>query len=74
MNGSARGLGGEFLEAVEECMDRIAAMPGSFPVHRHRMRRALTRRFPYLIFYVAEPDEVVVVAGFHAARDPRRWP
>lgn len=68
------GLGLEFLNAIEACLKRIAENPGQYPVHRDRIRRAMTHRFPYLIFYVVDPAESVVLAVLHASRDPRRWP
>jgi plasmid stabilization system protein ParE len=68
------GLGREFLEAIEDCIEQIADNPGMFPVHRGRIRRAVAHRFPYLIFYVVEERESVVIAVFHAARDPQNWP
>ena len=40
---------------------------------RYDVRRALVRRFPYSILYVADPKATVVLACFHGRRDPRRW-
>ena len=68
------GLGREFIEEVEACLGRIAENPGMYPVYRDRIRRTVTRRFPYLVFYVVDPKESVVLAVLHASRDPRLWP
>lgn len=68
------GLGLQFLNAVEACLQAIAQNPGQYPIHRNRIRRAMTHRFPYLVFYVVEREESVVLAIIHASRDPRRWP
>jgi hypothetical protein len=35
--------------------------------------RGRLRRFPYGLFYRILPDALVVLACFHARRDPRRW-
>ena len=48
-------------------------MPERFPVVHLTCRRALLRRFPYAIYYVAAAESVSVVACMHARRDPRRW-
>jgi hypothetical protein len=48
-------------------------MPERYPVVRGEARRALLRRFPYAVFFVATPDLVSVLACMHARRDPRRW-
>ena len=37
------------------------------------IRRAMTRRFPYGVFYLSEASAVVVLAVFHAKRDPLEW-
>lgn len=64
-----------FLEEVRHLVDRIALNPEHFP--RVRMvpdvRRALCRRFPYRVFFVARPDTVVVFAVLHASRHDRTW-
>jgi plasmid stabilization system protein ParE len=39
----------------------------------HEVRRALTRRFPYAIFYLVDEEQVVVIAVFHSSRDPKEW-
>jgi toxin ParE1/3/4 len=37
------------------------------------IRRALLRRFPYGIFYLVEPEQIVILACFHARRHPKQW-
>ena len=37
------------------------------------IRRLMTRRFPYGVFYLVEATSVVVLAVFHAKRDPGQW-
>jgi len=29
--------------------------------------------FPYGVYYLAEPDRIVVLAVYHSSRDPRGW-
>ena len=67
------GLGAEFLRAVDVTLAEIARMPERFPLVYHESRRALLRRFPYALYFVASPELVSVVACMHARRDPRRW-
>lgn len=33
-------------------------------------RRAIVRRFPYVLFFVADSQRISVVAAFHMARHP----
>jgi plasmid stabilization system protein ParE len=67
------GLGQEFLEEVERCFERIRELPESYVRIYGRYRRALTRRFPYKVFYVVESDYISVIAVLHGARHPSRW-
>ena len=64
------GLGHDFMLCVEAALEAIAERPASFPlIHKHT-RRALTRRFPYLILFVELPDLIDVIGVFHTSRDP----
>ena len=67
------GLGGEFLRTVRALLAGIARDPRLFPVVRSEVRRARVRRFPYVVYFVAEADHVVVLAVLHGRRDPRVW-
>lgn len=68
------GLGLQLLDEIEALLSRIAEHPGMHPIHRDEIHKALARRFPYLLFYIVEPDAVVVIAFLHAHRDPKRRP
>jgi len=67
------GLGDEFLEVVRAALESIRAHPDSAPVVHRDVRRQLLRRFPYGLFYRVIGGQVVVVACFHAKRNPRVW-
>jgi plasmid stabilization system protein ParE len=69
----APGLGEEFLRSVDVALAEIARMPERFPIVHPACRRALLRRFPYGVYFVATPNLISVVACMHARRDPRRW-
>jgi plasmid stabilization system protein ParE len=67
------GLGDDFLAAVEEVFARIAATPGMHRAVFRDVRRGLTRRFPYGVYYRVHPDRVEVIAVYHTSRDPSGW-
>ena len=67
------GLGHDFLAAVEDVYARIAAMPTAHQVVYKDVRRDLTRRFPYGVFYRVHADRIEVVAVYHSSRDPAGW-
>ena len=37
------------------------------------IRRGLLRRFPDGIFYFVEQEQIVILACFHARRNPKQW-
>lgn len=67
------GLGSEFLLTVDATMNAILRNPQQFPVVYRNLRRALTRRFPYQILFVADNARLVVLAVSHAKRNPKHW-
>ena len=67
------GLGNELLLSIEASLAAIQRRPETFPVVHREIRRALIRRFPYGIFFVIDEASLIVIAIFHAKRDPRRW-
>jgi len=67
------GLGEEFLREVEATIDRVADAPLMHPLVTGDVRRTVTRRFPYSIFFRHRGETVVVLAIFHGRREPRIW-
>jgi plasmid stabilization system protein ParE len=67
------GLGAAFLLCVEEVLERIGRTPEMYTVVYHDVRRALTRRFPYAVYYRIAGTEVVVLGILHTRRDPHEW-
>ncbi len=72
------GLGDDFLIEFTQVLDRIRRGPAELPrleayTGRHVVRRCLLKRFPYLVIFVCQPEEVLVVAVSHARRRPLYW-
>ncbi|MEA5599632.1 type II toxin-antitoxin system RelE/ParE family toxin [Nostoc sp. UHCC 0252] len=67
------GLGDEFLDCVDETVNRISQMPESYVIVYGDMRRAVVRRFPYAVYYRIVSSRVIVTAIFHGRRDPKSW-
>jgi plasmid stabilization system protein ParE len=63
-------LGGEFLDAFAELQARLEHTPFIYPEVYLGVRRAVLRRFPYLVYFVVRGQSVLVAACLHAARDP----
>lgn len=73
------GLGYEYLNAIDTAFQSIADNPLRYPIVHvdptMPVRRALTKRFPYGIYFLWDgPNStVVVIACMHARQEPRRW-
>ena len=67
------GLGANFLLYIDAQLRSLQRNPLQYPVVHQEVRRCLVRRFPYGIFYMVEDKRVVVLAVFHAKRDPKSW-
>lgn len=67
------GLGIDFVARVREVLNRISANPQLHPIVYNDVRKAVGRRFPYVVLYREDAGEVVVIAVFHTARDPAIW-
>ena len=67
------GLGEELRACVHEVLDRISKFPQLHSLAYKDIRRTMVRRFPYAVLYRVKRDRVVVIAVFHASRDPREW-
>ena len=66
-----KGLGLEFMDAIDEVVQRILIKPKSFPKAFNQRRKALPARFPYLVVFELYGDVVLVVAVMHASRNPQ---
>jgi plasmid stabilization system protein ParE len=71
--GEEPGLGLEFLEELRAAYHRILDHPLGYQDLRSGIRRALTSRFPYGIYFSIEEDTIVIVAVLSTARDPEEW-
>ena len=70
-DGQQLGLGHEFRDAVDAVIARIADNPLAYADRYRGARRALLRRFPYVLWYRVLESFVVVLACVHGKRDPR---
>src|SRR5437660_11268316 len=64
-----RGLGAEFKLVVQGLIAEISEQPTRFRRIRGELRRAVLRRFPYMVVYLAERERLIVFAVFHTSRD-----
>jgi len=69
------GLGVELIARIDAALEQIAERPESCPLWRpdRPYRQKVLARFPYVIFFVFEPDVIAVVAIAHTRRRPGYW-
>lgn len=67
------GLAIRFAAEVGEVIVAIEERPLIYAKIYLDVRRAMTRRFPYAIYFIVEGERVAVLRVLHQARDPREW-
>ncbi|HET8775803.1 MAG TPA: type II toxin-antitoxin system RelE/ParE family toxin [Thermoanaerobaculia bacterium] len=58
---------------IESTYSSILEHPEMYPRVYKNFHRAFLNRFPYSVFYVIEPDVVLIVGVVHQARDESTW-
>ena len=64
------GHADRFMAAIDKALNRIQDYPLAYPVVIENVRRAITSVFPYCIYFVIEPDEIVIIACLHQSESP----
>lgn len=72
------GLGDDFQILYETTLQSISEMPDSFARYEFapkgtNIRRAVLRRFRYVVYFEVFPEEILVYAIGHASRRPNWW-
>jgi plasmid stabilization system protein ParE len=63
----------QFVSEINRVIDLASTYPERFPIKHRETRTAQIRRFPYSVFFRLEATRIVVLAVFHARRDPAIW-
>ncbi len=66
-----KGLGAEFALNLEAAIERVARNPEHFPIVHGQVRRAFLKRFPYALFFLTEPNRMVVLSCLHTRQEPK---
>lgn len=68
------GLGKEFIRCVDAKISEIKRYPLHHQiVHSDQVRRALTNRFPFSIYFVNEEEIITIFAIVHQSRSLEFW-
>ncbi len=66
------GLGDRFLQEVFFTVRLIEKHPNRFRGTIENFREALLKKFPYLIVYYADADDLIINTVFHCKREPHK--
>lgn len=66
-------LAARLLDEVDAGKQAIARFPKAWKRLPSGVRAFPLRRFPYTLLYMAEGDEILIVAYAHQSREPRYW-
>ena len=70
-NEKRNGLGMEFLDELELSVKKIKLNPFNYQVQKKNIRQAMLNRFPYLIIFEIEENEIVIYSVIHGKRNPK---
>jgi len=70
---ASNGLGNDFLEDVQQAIDRLCVYPMSGEAVAPGLRKILLHRFPFNVMYSIETDVILVIAIAHHGRQPGYW-
>ena len=66
------GLGAEFRYEISRVIDRLVVSPLIYQIVHRDVRRAIVRRFPYLVWYRVIGEVVIILACTYGGRDPEQ--
>lgn len=63
-----------FIAAIDAALELVRRSPASFPVvSGTQVRRAIVRKFPYIILFTLQSDHIFIYSIFHTSRNPIVW-
>ncbi len=66
-------LGKEFARELERAVKSISQTPNAFAKVEGEARKAVLRRFPYIVIFIVKDESLVILAIFHTSRSPMEW-
>jgi plasmid stabilization system protein ParE len=67
------GLGERFGGDIDVVIRGLAESPLIYQKVYKNIRRAMTRHFPYSVYFVVEGERVSVMRVLHQSRNPDEW-
>ena len=67
------GFGEEFIVEIDQAVASAAVAPERYPIVFGDVRRTVTRRFPFSVYFRVRRVSMVVLSVFHGRRNPAIW-
>ena len=67
------GLGEKFFREYLSIKEKLLISPKLYPFAFEGVRKAVFRKFPYVILYFVWEELIYVLAVFHTSQDPEIW-
>lgn len=68
------GLGEEFLGALDAAGQALMSDPATYRIrYKKKVRAFVVDRFPYLVLYVVNGNDIDVISVFNTNQHPIRW-
>lgn len=65
-------IGDEFLIQINNCIQSILSHPESYPLDFETYRKAVVKKFPFVIIYTKIDSIIFISAIFHTSRNPKK--
>ncbi|WP_026713339.1 type II toxin-antitoxin system RelE/ParE family toxin [Flavobacterium daejeonense] len=65
-------IGDEFLIQINSCIQSILSHPESYPLDFETYRKAVVKKFPFVIIYTKIDSIIFISAIFHTSRNPKK--
>ncbi|SCZ66770.1 type II toxin-antitoxin system RelE/ParE family toxin [Thiohalomonas denitrificans] len=68
-----KGLGRVFIAEIDRVITSVEEQPELYAEVFGSVRRALSRRFPYAVYFVRRDLHVIILGVLHQRRHPAVW-
>lgn len=65
-------VGDEFLNQINSCIQSILLYPESFPIEFETYRKAVVKKYPFVIIYTRIDALIFISAIFHTRKNPKK--
>jgi len=62
----------EFLQQTNKCIQAILLNPEAFPIDFETYRKAVVKKFPFVIIYTQIDSIIFISAIFHTSKNPKK--